>query len=350
MTAKPEGPACSADHEGTVERDGVTIAYSVYDEPAGDRGSGGPTIVLLPTWSIVPSRIWKAQVPYLARHFRVVTFDGRGSGRSSAPIGAAAYSDAEVVADTLAVLDATGTESAVLVGFSRGCPWAVQVALEQPDRVLGIICIASAAGLVPAQVKRDRWAWNDRHYWLEGDYDDFLEFFFGRVFSEPHSSKQIEDAIGWGRGIDPARLVDTEEARQNRLPGVPDLACPVLVIHGSSDHVQARLDRHNAGQAAAGRHPLRVGSPPLVLRSLGPRRPRRLHRQSPRPRDHLPPRPHHRRPNRRHPPGRPPLIRRTPRQLPLSAGKQTPGDPTCEYPSAHSPRRGWQVVSSAGAK
>ena len=35
----------------------------------------------MPTWSIVPSRFWKAQVAYLARHFRVVTFDGRGSGR-----------------------------------------------------------------------------------------------------------------------------------------------------------------------------------------------------------------------------------------------------------------------------
>ena len=68
---------------GYVERDRVRVFYEVY-------GSGEPTILLLPTWSIVHSRLWKAQIPYLARHFRVVTFDGRGNGRSDRPVGAAA--------------------------------------------------------------------------------------------------------------------------------------------------------------------------------------------------------------------------------------------------------------------
>ncbi len=66
------------DRSGLVVRDGVEIAYDVYD---ADR----PTVLLMPTWSIVDSRFWKLQVPYLARHFRVVTFDGRGSGRSGPP-------------------------------------------------------------------------------------------------------------------------------------------------------------------------------------------------------------------------------------------------------------------------
>ncbi|UUZ61306.1 hypothetical protein LP418_12365 [Nocardioides sp. B-3] len=76
------------DRSGTVERVGVEIAFDVFE---ADR----PTILLLPTWSIVDSRCWKLQVPYLARHFRVVTFDGRGSGRSGRPAGAAAYADRE---------------------------------------------------------------------------------------------------------------------------------------------------------------------------------------------------------------------------------------------------------------
>ena len=48
-------------------------------------GEGEETLLLLPPWSIVHSRFWKAQVPYLARHFRVVTFDPRGNGRSDRP-------------------------------------------------------------------------------------------------------------------------------------------------------------------------------------------------------------------------------------------------------------------------
>src|SRR5215207_3194004 len=54
------------DHEGFVERDGVRLFYEVY-------GDGDPTVFLLPTWSIIHSRHWKMQIPYLARHCRVVT-------------------------------------------------------------------------------------------------------------------------------------------------------------------------------------------------------------------------------------------------------------------------------------
>ena len=84
---------------GYAERDGVKLHWELF-------GDGEPTIVL-PTWSIMDSRFWKAQVPYLARHFRVVTFDGRGTGRSDRPTELAAYSHLEFAADTLAVLDAT---------------------------------------------------------------------------------------------------------------------------------------------------------------------------------------------------------------------------------------------------
>ena len=62
------------DQDGYIERDGVRVAYEVY-------GSGEPTVLLLPTWSLIHSRHWKLQIPYLARHIRVVTFDGRGRVR-----------------------------------------------------------------------------------------------------------------------------------------------------------------------------------------------------------------------------------------------------------------------------
>src|SRR5215471_16871292 len=85
------------EQEGFVERDGAKIFYEVF-------GTGNPTVLLLPTWSIIHSRIWKAQVPYLARHCRVITFDGRGNGRSSRPVSAGAYSDREFATDALAVM------------------------------------------------------------------------------------------------------------------------------------------------------------------------------------------------------------------------------------------------------
>ena len=91
------------DRDGYVERDGVRIFYEVY-------GTGEPTVLLLPTWSVIHSRHWKSQIPYLARHARVVTFDGRGNGRTDRPEGVDAYAEREFAADTLAVMDATGTD------------------------------------------------------------------------------------------------------------------------------------------------------------------------------------------------------------------------------------------------
>jgi hypothetical protein len=92
--------ARTPDHDGYVEREGVKVFYEVF-------GHGEPTILLMPAWSVVHSRCWKMQVPFLARHYRVITFDGRGNGCSGRPAGADSYLSAEYAADALAVMDAT---------------------------------------------------------------------------------------------------------------------------------------------------------------------------------------------------------------------------------------------------
>jgi pimeloyl-ACP methyl ester carboxylesterase len=63
------------DVEGHVRCDGLNIGYQVF-------GDAAPALLLLPTWTIIHSRFWKLQVPYLARHFCVITFDRPGNGRS----------------------------------------------------------------------------------------------------------------------------------------------------------------------------------------------------------------------------------------------------------------------------
>src|SRR5207302_257474 len=122
------------DTDGYVERGGVKLFYEVF-------GDGDPTVLLLPTWSIFHSRHWKMQVAYLARHYRVVTFDGRGNGSSDRPTTADAYSDDEFVADALAVLDETGTDRAVVAAVSRGARIAIQLCARHPERVLGAVFI-----------------------------------------------------------------------------------------------------------------------------------------------------------------------------------------------------------------
>jgi len=289
-----DGPASRArlpDHSGFAERDGVRIAYEVF-------GDGEPTVLLMPAWSIVHSRLWKAQVGYLARHHRVVTFDGRGNGRSDRPPGAAAYADEEFAADALAVLDATGTDQAVLVSLSAGATWSVRVAAEHPERVLGLFAISPACAFPGiAQPAREVFSWDARldttegwakynkHHWLEGGYDDFLAFFFDRMFPEPHSTKQVEDCVGWGRETTPQTLVDTTDSRTGPVDAVSleslcaRVRCPVSVVHGTADEIRPhqigeRLAEltggslvllEGAGHGPMSRHPVRIN---LMIREF----------------------------------------------------------------------------------
>ncbi|HEX4734802.1 MAG TPA: alpha/beta fold hydrolase [Thermoleophilaceae bacterium] len=281
------------DETGSVERGGVRVHWERY-------GSEGPAVVLLPTWSIVHSRHWKGQIAYLARHFRVVTWDGRGNGFSDRPADVDAYSIDEFVADGIAVMDAAGIDSACIAGMSMGGSLALQIASRHPERVDAALVIAptvphltaTTAGrpVGPLDVELDEyegWAKFNSNYWRR-DYRGFLEFFFGQVFCEPHSTKQIEDCVSFGLDTDPETLILTQSASW----GFPDretgekvcrsVRCPVVVIHGTEDQVQP-FDRgvrvaeltggqlirfEQSGHAPQAREPVQVN---LILRELAER-------------------------------------------------------------------------------
>ena len=242
-SAREQTRARRPDETGYVERDGVSLYYEVY-------GNGDPTVLLLPTWSIIHSRHWKMQIPYLARHCRVVTFDGRGNGRSDRP--ESGYDEREFADDALAVLDATRTARAVVVSLSMGAQRALILAGEHPGRVEGavFICPAVAIGEPPAgrkvypwQAELDTdegWAKYNRWYWLR-DYRGFLEFFFSEMFGEPHSTKPIEDCVGWGLETTPEVLIATQLAEGLDAERTRELCArvqaPVLVIQGTEDRV-----------------------------------------------------------------------------------------------------------------
>ena len=251
------------DRSGHVERSGVRTAYAVY-------GRGEPTVLLLPTWSVIHSRQWKAQVPYLARHARVVTFDGRGNGDSDRPPGIAAYVDEEYVRDALAVMDETNTEAAVVVGYSCGAAWGVQLAAEHPDRVRGLVAIAPSVGLAPGHPEReitgrfeeelgtdDGWAKHNRHY-MSRDLEGFLGFFSAELFNEPHSTKHKEDFMDWALESDAQALSDSYSARGLcQRQGSRDLftrvRCPVLVVHGDRDKLRPHAEAVALAEVTGGR-------------------------------------------------------------------------------------------------
>jgi pimeloyl-ACP methyl ester carboxylesterase len=224
----------------------VRIFYEVY-------GTGAPTLLLLPTWEIVHSRAWKFQIPYFARHCRVLTFDRRGNGRSDRPREIHAYDRRASVADALAVLDETGTDRAVVVSWCGGGDDLI-LAAEHGERVAGLVLIAPDFLLTPdpadieapdsfeaGLTSTEGWAKWNRQYLL-GEWPGFLAFFFGETFTEPHSTKQIEDAIGWGLETDGETIVrgldsDWPQNREQVLDLGARIRCPTLLLHGSDDAI-----------------------------------------------------------------------------------------------------------------
>jgi pimeloyl-ACP methyl ester carboxylesterase len=246
VTVAEQTRARYPDAEGDLDRDGVRVHWERY-------GVGEPAIVFMPTWSIVHSRCWKAQIPYLARRHRVVAFDPRGNGRSSRPIDGAAYAEAAFAEDALAVLDATGTERAIVVALSLGAQRALILAARHPERVAGLVLIGPAVPLAPMpperadafarfhEVRTDDGPWHEynAHSWRR-DFPGFLEFFFSEVFTEPHSTKQIEDSVGWGLegGVEPLLASEDGEGLGDATGATAsEIACPVLVIHGEDDAI-----------------------------------------------------------------------------------------------------------------
>jgi pimeloyl-ACP methyl ester carboxylesterase len=227
-----------------IREDDTRIFYEVY-------GTGDPAIVFAPSWSIVHSRIWKAQIPYFARHHRVVTFDPRGNGRSDRPDSSAAYAEEEMARDILAVMDAVGLDRAVLVSLSLGAQRALITSGLAPERIAGLVFICPSVPVGDARQDRDidldvtdapdeGWGRYNASSWRR-DYRGFLEFFFGRCFTEPHSTKAIEDAVAWGMEIGPEDLIlsdegpSLDEARTRAL--CAEVRCPTLVIQGDEDAV-----------------------------------------------------------------------------------------------------------------
>lgn len=233
--------------EGFLDHDGVTIGYETY-------GDGEPTILLLPTWTIIHSRFWKLQVPYLARHYRVVIFDGPGNGRADRSTDPSHYSAEAGAAIAAEVLDATGTQRAVVISLSRGSQSSLCLAATRPERVLGQIYVGPALDLAPPAPERaataerfqleldDPQGWDkyNAHHWRH-HYDDFVGFFFAQCFSEPHSTKQIEDCIGWAMETSPEVLIADAATRsgdrETLLGWCAAVDQPALVIHGGDDRV-----------------------------------------------------------------------------------------------------------------
>ncbi len=186
-------------------------------------GRGPPNILYVPTWIgqvevFLEEPTIAAFVERLCSFAQVIAFDRRGAGLSDPWIGLPTLEDQ--MDDVLAVLDATGTERATLMGSLEGGPLAMLFAATHPQRVESLVLYATYA--------RTRWA---------PDYD-----------WPPRDDERDERMAGlvaqWGQGAVPAALAPSRAndpdylrwcGRMERYSASPGTAEAVLRVLGDTD-------------------------------------------------------------------------------------------------------------------
>jgi pimeloyl-ACP methyl ester carboxylesterase len=201
-----------------------------------------PPIVLLHA-GIADLRSWNALVPLLTdQGSRVIRLDARSFGRSTTDD--VEFSDR---ADVVAVLDALGIGQAVLVGNSRGGRIALETAIEYPDRVVGVVALASGLGGFDGDASPVESALVDEMDALESAQPmdpvaiadvDIRLWVDGAGQPPTRVPARIRDAI---------RRMDEPNYRADRVDGRPieldppaverlgELRCPVLAVAGALD-------------------------------------------------------------------------------------------------------------------
>jgi pimeloyl-ACP methyl ester carboxylesterase/predicted glycosyltransferase len=215
--------------QGFVDREGVKLWWAVW-------GEQGPFLAFAPPFQIIHAEMLKAVVPWLSQHFRVITMDPRGNGRSDRPQGQQHYALDLYVGDFQAVLDAAGADRVALVGISAAAMTVLRTAAEQPERVTHLITAGGFAQSLLTDAKLA--ARVDAEFaYMAQDWPGYVDLFMQQIFSEPHSTKPYEDGVRFGWATTGEVLAwcyrgwlgndVREQAKQVR--------CPTLVIHGDQD-------------------------------------------------------------------------------------------------------------------
>jgi len=117
-------------------------------------GPSGAAVLVLSNSLGTNLALWDGQVPYFARHFRVLRYDSRGHGKSSATPGP--YAIERLSRDVIELLDYLEANTAHFCGLSLGGMVGIWLAAHHPDRLGKLILANTAAYLGPAET------WNAR--------------------------------------------------------------------------------------------------------------------------------------------------------------------------------------------
>lgn len=214
--------------------DGVRLA-------AFDEGEGSAAVVLLHGLSASQRYVVMGSTALQRGGHRVVSYDARGHGMSAPAPSPDAYGYARLCADLARVLDELGIERAVLAGVSMGAHTCLRFALEQPERVAGLVAITPAFDPVEYLAPERLAHWDELSDALRcGGVEGFAEVYglarlpaqwrdtIGRALRQRMAVHEHLDAVADALHCTPRSAPFAD------LHALEEIECPALVI-GSRD-------------------------------------------------------------------------------------------------------------------
>jgi pimeloyl-ACP methyl ester carboxylesterase/predicted glycosyltransferase len=209
-----------------VSRPDAKIFYQVT-------GAGERDLFLCPPCQPVAySRMWKNNLPYLARHFRVATMDPRGNGRSDRP--ASGYDFATRYGDLLAVLEEAVRPPFAFVAYTCSSMLAVRYVIDHPRAVSHLVLVGAQYKQALPQPFEDKVARVIRE-----DFAGWRHRLFTKMYPEPHSLRAVEDHFQWAEETTRDILVEAlaEIGKDDVYELLRQVTVPTLLLHGTEDPV-----------------------------------------------------------------------------------------------------------------
>ena len=211
-----------------------------------DRGSGKP-VILVHGWPLSGGSWERQSAMLLQSGFRVVTYDRRGFGRSSAPEGGYEYDT--LAGDLAKLIDKLGIQNAAVVGFSMGGGEIARYMSKYDGK--GIVKVGFISSIAPA-LRKDgnnpdgvdpavfeglkRGIEADRYAFLTGFFKDFYN---KKILGGTHISDEAIQA-SWNvasASSSGAMLKCIDAWLEDFRPDLANLKVPTLVIHGDADQI-----------------------------------------------------------------------------------------------------------------
>ncbi len=224
--------------------DGVHIAYQTV-------GTGPVDIAFVMAWTTHIELMWKE--PTLARFLsrlaafsRLILFDKRGTGLSDRVPDDRLPSLEVRMDDARAVMDAVGSERAIVMGFSEGGPMATLFAATYPERTIALVLFGTSACWRPTIDYPFPVPTDEQH---ERDVEEIERIWGTREFAAQElrdwgapTLAEDDHMIGWladylRHAASPGAAIALE--RMNRgidiRPALPAIHVPTLVLARDGD-------------------------------------------------------------------------------------------------------------------